>query len=146
MSTSRKVLCAFYALVALAAFWGTWSENVAYFASPGRAGAMFLFDLKANPGTRSISIDLTLFLLAAATWMILEARRIGVRFVAAYIVGAFAIAISVTFPLFLIARELRLAKVNGQGKRDTPPTATDAVGIVLLIAISAALVWYLHAR
>jgi hypothetical protein len=146
MSTPRKVLCAFYALVALVALWGTWSENIAYLGSPAHGFGMFLSDLKSNPGTRSISIDLTLFLLAAATWMIVEARRIGLRFVAAYIVGAFAIAISVTFPLFLIAREMRLAKAGGQGTGDTAPTAIDVVGIVLLIAISAALVWYLHAR
>jgi hypothetical protein len=146
MSTSRKLLCAFYAVVALIALWGTWSENVAYLGSPGHVAAMFLSDLKANPGTRSISIDLTMFLLAGATWMIVEARRIGVRFVAAYIAGAFAIAISVTFPLFLIAREVRLAKLGEQTEDRASPTAIDAIGIVILITISAALVWYLHAR
>jgi hypothetical protein len=35
--------------------------------------------------------------------MVIEARKHGVRFVWAYIVGGLAIAISVTFPLFLIA-------------------------------------------
>ena len=42
--------------------------------------------------------------------MVIEARRLGVKYVWAYIIGGFVIAISVTFPLFLLARELRLEK------------------------------------
>ena len=42
--------------------------------------------------------------------MVIEARRLGVKFVWAYIIGGFAIAISAVFPLFLLARELRLEK------------------------------------
>lgn len=45
--------------------------------------------------------------------MVIEARKHGVRFVWAYIVGGALIAISVTFPLFLLARELRLATTDG---------------------------------
>jgi len=44
--------------------------------------------------------------------MVIEARKHGVRFLWAYIVFAFAIAISVTFPLFLWARERAMAKVT----------------------------------
>jgi hypothetical protein len=40
--------------------------------------------------------------------MVIEARKHNVRFVWAYIVGGILVAISVTFPLFLIARELRM--------------------------------------
>ena len=39
--------------------------------------------------------------LAVAILMVIEARRVGVKFVWAYIIGAFAIAISAVFPLFL---------------------------------------------
>ena len=46
--------------------------------------------------------------------MVIEARKHGIRFVWAYIAGGLLIAISVTFPLFLIARELKL------GATDTP--------------------------
>ncbi len=42
--------------------------------------------------------------------MVIEARKLGVKYVWAYILAGFAIAISVTFPLFLLARELRLEK------------------------------------
>ena len=39
--------------------------------------------------------------------MVVEARRVGVSLVWLYIIGGFLIAISVTFPLFMIAREMR---------------------------------------
>jgi hypothetical protein len=56
--------------------------------------------------------------------MVIEARKHGVKYVWAYIAGGFAIAISVTFPLFLIARELRV------GRSET--TRLGAVDLVLL--------------
>lgn len=57
-------------------------------------------------------------MLAAVIWMVLEARRVGVRFVWLYVLFAMTIAISVTFPLFLVARERRLAT---RGDTDTEP-------------------------
>ena len=44
--------------------------------------------------------------------MVLEARKHGIKFVWAYIAGGFLIAISVTFPLFLLARELAPGQVG----------------------------------
>jgi len=40
---------------------------------------------------------------------VVEARRLEIRWVRAYLVGGIFVAISVTAPLFLIARERRLA-------------------------------------
>jgi len=40
--------------------------------------------------------------------MVAEARRLGIRFVWIYVVLGLLIAISVTAPLFLVARERRL--------------------------------------
>jgi len=72
--------------------------------------------------------------------MVIEARRLGVRFVWLYIVFAFLIAISVTFPLFMIARELRLAPA---AKPDAPwsLTPSDVVGLGIVTAVVAALTW-----
>ena len=51
--------------------------------------------------------------------MVVEARKQGIPYVWAYIAGGMLIAISVTFPLFLIARERTLAAARviatGQG-------------------------------
>ena len=41
--------------------------------------------------------------------MIVESRRLGIRFVWAYILGALLVAASVAIPLFLLARQRRLS-------------------------------------
>jgi uncharacterized protein DUF2834 len=69
-----------------------------------------------------------LFFLSAAILMVIEARKHEVRFVWAYIAGGLAIAISVTFPLFLIARELRVGR--------TETTRLGAVDTALLVAFA----------
>ena len=52
--------------------------------------------------------EMLLFGLAATILMVIEAQKHNVKFVWAYIVGGFLVAVSVAFPLFLIARELRM--------------------------------------
>src|SRR5215467_9884107 len=106
--TSRKVICAVYGVIAVAALIGTWSQNAAYFGKPARFVLDFLNDAKVTPASRSLTVDILLFALAATILTVVEARKLGVKFVWLYILGALAIAISVTFPLFLIARELRM--------------------------------------
>lgn len=112
MTKNRRMLCGVYALIAAAALIATWSQNLAYLHSPSGFLNSFLQDLKVNAASRSITVDILLFFLAAAIFMVLEARRCGVRYVWAYIVGGMLIAISVTFPLFLIARERKLATMD----------------------------------
>lgn len=109
MTTNRRILCGIYAVIAAVALFATWSQNLAYRNHPAGFLGGFLRDLNANAATRSITLDILLFFLAGAIFMVVEARRLGIRFVWAYIIGGMLIAISVTFPLFLIARERRLA-------------------------------------
>lgn len=112
MPSSRIALCVVYAAIAFAALIATWSQNLAYFHGVTDflpALGAFIEDTKVTPAARSITVDIGLFFLAAAIFMVIEARKHGVRFVWAYIAGGLFIAISVTFPLFLIARELRMA-------------------------------------
>jgi len=115
LPTSSKVLCAVYGAIAIAALIATWSQNAAYFDNPGGFLFDFFNDSKVTPASRSLTVDIVLFLLAAAILMVIEARKHGVRFVWAYIVGGLTIAISVTFPLFLIARELRVGRTETRG-------------------------------
>lgn len=132
LPTSSKVLCAVYGAIAIAALIATWSQNVAYFDDPGGFVLDFFNDTKVTPGSRSITVDFVLFGLAVAILMVIEARKHGVRFVWAYIVGGFAIAISVTFPLFLISRELRVGRTE-----TTRLGAIDTVLLVLLAVVAA---------
>ena len=114
---SRRILCVVYAAIAVVALVATWSQNIAFFREGGSFWGFFEA-LKVNPASRSFTVDIALLLLSVAILMVIEARRLGVRFVLAYILGGFAIAISVTFPLFLLARELRLEKSDATELRN----------------------------
>ncbi len=133
LPTSSKVLCVVYGVIAVAALIATWSQNAAYFQA-GIAGFFndFLVDTKVTHASRSITVDILLFFLAAAIFMVIEARKHGIRWVWAYILGGAFIAISVAFPLFLIARELRMGTAEGPRLR--------AVDTILLAALAVALV------
>jgi Terpene cyclase DEP1 len=151
MTRTSQLLCVFYALVAITALYGTMSENLQYASTFPQFLTQFpsilpqfLTDMKANPASRSISIDISLFLLAAAALMVREARRIGVRFVWAYIVFAYLIAASVTFPLFLIAREIRMASPLPAGPLSRLTTTLDVIGLAIVTAILTGLAVWLH--
>jgi len=133
MPTSRLALCAVYGAVALIALIATWSQNVAYLPTDpmGFIGA-FLQDTKVNPASRSITVDIILFFLAASVFMLIEARKHNIGFVWAYIVAGVFIAISVTFPLFLIARELRLASPDAAHLRMLDIIPLGAFAVLML--------------
>lgn len=143
MSRTRQLLCVFYGLVALIALVMTWSQNLLYFTGPSPAGfGQYMLDLKVNGAARSFTVDIGLFLLAGTALMVVEARKIGVRFVWAYVILGFAIAISVTFPLFLIAREIRLTRAGGMGA-GVDLTLSDIIGLALVTAVVLAMCGYI---
>ncbi len=111
MKTADKVLCAFYGLLAMGALLATWSQNLAFLALPDNGGlAGFIRAAYANPAAASISNDILFMCFAAFTFMVVEARRLGIRHVWIYIVLSFGVAVSVMFPLFLLARQRKLAQ------------------------------------
>ncbi|MGV0626311.1 DUF2834 domain-containing protein [Mycolicibacter minnesotensis] len=137
MNTAAKIRCGVYAVISFVALIATWSQNLAY--SGPEAFSRFLPDTALTPASRSITADVMLLALAAIVLMVVEARRHQVRFVWAYVAGSFLIAISVVFPLFLIARERRLA-AEGSG---TP--RLGAVDLALLsglaLVVAAITLW-----
>ncbi|MCV7300200.1 DUF2834 domain-containing protein [Mycobacterium barrassiae] len=134
LPTSSKVLCAVYALVAVGALIATWSQNLAYIGSENFLLA-FGNDLKITPASRSITVDLFLLGIPLAILMVAEGRKHGVKFVWLYLIGSAVTAISVTFPLFLIARELRIAKIDATQLR-----TGDAIGLGIVAVLMAAIV------
>lgn len=130
MLISRKALSVAYGLIAALALVGTWGNNLAYFSSA--AGQDFLRDTLANPASRSITVDVLFLGLAVSLWMLLEARRLGLRWVWVYIGLSLLIAISVTVPLFLIHRERALHA------RD-PSSAAGKLGLWDIVGALAAL-------
>lgn len=138
MSNWRRALCAIYAAIAVAALVGTWSQNLAYFQNPADffiALGTFVNEARVTPASRSIAVDIALVFLAASIFMVIEARKHGIKYVWAYVVGGLFVAISVTFPLFLIARELKLSNA-------APLKATDVVALTAFALLSAAISLY----
>ena len=135
MTLTRQALCVFYGLVALIALVGTWGNNIQYL-NLGFLGANLKFwqDTLANPASRSITVDVLLLFVAVAVWMLLEARRLGMKGGWLYVIFGILIAISVTFPLFMLNRERALARSGGASAGSLSPTE---VAILLFSGVVA---------
>jgi hypothetical protein len=104
MTTADKTLCRVYGLVALVALVGTQWAVVAFVRSDAGLG-----DVVAGPAATFTTVDLLAVALAAVVFMVAEGRRIGLPWLWAYVALVFVVAVSVAFPLFLIARTRRVA-------------------------------------
>jgi hypothetical protein len=126
--------------MALFALYGTWSQNLAYFGDGGGPAVFgkFVLDAKVNPASRSLGVDIAVTFYAASVFMVIEARKLGVRFVWGYILLGLLIAISVTFPLFLVAREMKLAR-GAAAAPGKDPQVLDLVGLAVLAAVTVGL-------
>ena len=111
MTRSEKSLCIVYAVIAVVAFAATQINNIAFFVQPQYGGwAGYVAALYANPAVASFTNDILLYALAGCIFMAVEARRLGIRYVWVYILLSFFLAVSVMFPLFLIARQYEISR------------------------------------
>lgn len=129
--TSRKILCIVYGAIAVAALIATWSQTLTYVHTPTDFFVNFWRDTKATTASRNITADALMLALSAVILMVIEARKYNLRFVWLYVVGSFFIAVSVMFPLFLIARELRL------GTADVPRLRRTDTILLAFVAVFA---------
>jgi hypothetical protein len=138
MKISRKALCLAYGLLAVLALVGTWGNNVQYL-SLGFLGANLRFwqDTLANPASRSITVDVLFLFVAVSIWMFLEARRLGMRGAWLYVILGVFIAISVTFPLFLLNRERALQRQGGEAEGGQLGTV-EIAGLLLFALVGCA--------
>ncbi|MFL6154583.1 MAG: DUF2834 domain-containing protein [Marmoricola sp.] len=104
MTRAETVRCWIFGLIALVALVGTQWALVAYLAGSGSLG-----DLVDGPGPTFTLIDLLAVAVAATIFMVVEGRRIQMRWLWVYVVLVFTVAVSVAFPLFLIGRTRTLA-------------------------------------
>lgn len=95
-----------YLSIAAIGLVGTAYFNIVGFYNP--SGSFFAAWF-ANPSVTSLSIDLLATASAASIFIILEGRRLGIRWYWIYVLGSFVTAVAFTFPLFLAMRERRLA-------------------------------------
>jgi hypothetical protein len=133
MARRKNWFTIIYICLALIAFVTLWRQNLLFIQEAGvdLATGFVLFwpALLANHATISITVDIFLFIVAVMTWMVLEARKLEIRFVWVYILLSFVIGVSVMFPLFLVARERALAS------RTTEPGPALGVGDAIGLAV-----------
>ena len=100
---------AFWVYLSIAAIGlvGTAYFNVRSVLEP--TGSSFFAAWFANPSVSSLSWDLLATASAASILIVLEGRRLGIRWYWLYVVFSFVTAVGFTFPLFLAVRERRLA-------------------------------------
>jgi len=86
MTRFDKILCAVYALIAVIALVATWSNNIGFMLQPeNRDWLSWYRAVYANQAAASFTNDLFMLGLAGGIFMVVEARRLNIRFVWIYI-------------------------------------------------------------
>jgi hypothetical protein len=97
-----------YLALAVAGLVGTWWFNALAIIQM----TDFLGDLvTSGPAVSSITLDLLVVAVAGSVFIIVESRRLRMRFGWLYVVAAGLTAFAFTFPLFLAMRERRLTRI-----------------------------------
>ena len=94
-----------FLVLAVVGLVGTWTFNALAIVQMRD----FIGDLvSSGPAVSSITVDLLVVAVAGSIFIIVEARRLGMRFAWLYIVLSGITAFAFTFPLFLAMRQRRL--------------------------------------
>ncbi|MEV0187064.1 DUF2834 domain-containing protein [Kitasatospora purpeofusca] len=117
-----------YALCAAAGFLVMATMAVTFVVRNADAGPWgvvrnFLRDATGNLASDFVYADLALTWAALGAFMVVEARRWRIRHVWAYIVGAPALALVVSFSVFMYVRQSRIAAARAAG---VPAPTTSA--------------------
>ncbi len=111
LTRTDRLLCALYGVVAVVALIGTQIALFRHIADyDGNALTGFISDSVANPAATFGFIDLIAVAVAALVFIVVEGRRLRMRFLWAYVAATLLVAISVALPVFLLARQLEMAK------------------------------------
>jgi hypothetical protein len=103
-------LAIFYGTFAAAGAVTPWYFNIVWMRQTGSllTPSALLAGGFITPLTSSLTTDFFIGTTPVLVWMVVEARRLGMRHSWAYVLGTFAIAFAFTCPLFLMMRELKL--------------------------------------
>ena len=105
------MLVYFYGLLAALGLALTWRYNLEYMRdNDGFSLVGFVQSGFANPAAASLSCDILVVVLAASVWLIVEARRIGVRHGWVFVVLGWFVAMAFAIPLFWAVRERKLQR------------------------------------
>lgn len=111
MTRNWTPLAVIYLVLAVAGLVGTWFFNVLAIVQLRD----FIGDLiTSGPAVSSITVDLLVVAVAGSVFIIVEARRLGMRFAWLYIVASGLTAFAFTFPLFLAMRQRRMTQLAAE--------------------------------
>ena len=89
-----------------------WYYNLQFMAESGNSGqfdlAGFIAGGFANAAASSLTIDLSIIVVAFIIWMVSESIKLGMRYWWVYLVLTGLVAAAFSFPLFLFMRERKL--------------------------------------
>ena len=146
MGCKTTILFYFYIGIGVLALILTWVHAQTYFEYGLLSGNVKFWQdvlLGSNPANKFLTVDIFFFVLAANVWMVIESRRIGIKYVWGYIAVGVFIAISFAFPLFLAARERQLL-VNNKKSEEFRLCLADLIGLaVLCLVVLSAGAWFL---
>jgi predicted membrane channel-forming protein YqfA (hemolysin III family) len=108
MNKSDTIRCVVYAAIAIAALIGTQWVLVDYIVGGGTMTDALAATVDGHAAT-FVTIDLLGVAAAATIFMIVDGRRNRVPLLWLYVVLVFVVAVSVAFPLYLIARTRKLS-------------------------------------
>ncbi len=74
--------------------------------------ALFIAQANANPAAQSLSRDLLIGATAFTIWMVVEAKRLQIKYFWVALLASFGIAFACGAPLFLFLRERRLQELT----------------------------------
>ncbi len=95
-----------YLSVAAIGLVGTAYFNITGFTS---GSGIFFAAWFANPAVSSLRVDLLATASAASIFIIIEGRRLGMKWPWLYVLGSFVTAVAFVFPLFLAMRERHMS-------------------------------------
>lgn len=108
MTRDWTPLAVVYLLLAVAGLIGTWWFNALAIVQT----VDFVGDLtNSGPAVSSITVDLLVVAVAGSIFIIIEARRLRMRFGWLYVLASALTAFAFTFPLFLAMRERRQTRL-----------------------------------
>ncbi len=95
-----------------------WYFNVQYMRESGEVltPQAWLAAGFTSPLAGSITSDFLIGTVPVLVWMVVEARRLGMRHRWLYVVTTFLVAFALTCPLFLLVREVRLCDLARRGE------------------------------
>lgn len=119
MTKHWSPLAVVFLVLAVVGLIGTWTYNAIAIIEMRD----FIGDLvSSGPAVSSINVDLLVVAIAGSVFIIVEARRLGMRFGWLYVVASGITAFAFTFPLFLAMRQRKLNEraTAGRGSPTSP--------------------------